>query len=226
MSVLDRIKLVDFPDDQYIREETPKKQIYLHHTAGNSNPFGVVEDWARTEERIATSFIIGGKPPKGITQWQDGQLVQCFSSKYWAHHLGIKANAVPPRSRPPLEITKGSIGIEICNWGWVSKRADGKFVNYVGGIMNPDEVIDLGYNYKGYRFWHNYTDAQIQSTKDLILFLCERWGIPRQFKGMEIFDIDLRAFHGETGIYTHNSVRKDKTDIYPHPKIIEMLKSL
>lgn len=226
MSVIDVIKLVEFPDDQYIKEETQKVQIYLHHTAGNSNPFNVVEDWARTEERIATAFIIGGRPPKGIGQWKDGQIVQCFSSKHWAHHLGIKANSVPPKSKAPLEIAKKSIGIEICNWGWVSKRPDGKFINYVGGIMNPDEIIDLGFNYKGYRFWHNYTDAQISSVKELLKFLCEKWKIPSVYKGTEIFDIDVRAFQGEPGIWTHNSVRKDKTDIYPHPKIIEMLKTL
>jgi len=35
-----------------------------------------------------------------------------------------------------------------------------------------------------------------------------------------------RALRGEAGVYTHNSVRYDKVDIYPHPKMIEMLKSL
>jgi len=31
---------------------------------------------------------------------------------------------------------------------------------------------------------------------------------------------------GKAGVFTHNSVRKDKVDVYPHPKLIEMLKSL
>lgn len=225
-NVLERIKLVDFPEEQYMREETPKTQIYLHHTAGNSNPFGVVEDWARNPERIATAFIIGGKPPKGITQWYDGQIVQAFSSKYWAHHLGIKATAIPPRSKPPMDIARGSIGIEICNWGFLTRRPDGQFINYAGGIMKQDEVFDLGYNYRGYRFWHDYTDAQLQATRDLLIFLGDRWKIPLTFKGPEIFDICNRAFMGEPGVWTHTSVRRDKTDCYPHPKLIDMLKSL
>lgn len=34
------------------------------------------------------------------------------------------------------------------------------------------------------------------------------------------------ANRGEAGVFTHNSVRMDKVDIYPHPKMIAMLKSL
>jgi hypothetical protein len=225
-SVLERIKLVEFPEDQYFREETPKKQIYLHHTAGNANPFSVVEDWKRTPERVATSFVIAGKPTSGMTQWTDGQIIQCYSSKYWGYHLGLKAANLPPGSKSPMEIQKTSIGIEICNWGWLTKNSKGNFINYVGGIMKPEEVVDLGTPYRGYRYWHNYTDAQIASVKDLLLFLGDRYKIPLTFKGMEIFDIDNRAFLGEPGVYTHTSVRKDKWDIYPHPKMIEMLRGL
>jgi len=29
-----------------------------------------------------------------------------------------------------------------------------------------------------------------------------------------------------SGIYTHNSVRPDKSDMYPCPRVIEMLKNL
>ena len=42
----------------------------------------------------------------------------------------------------------------------------------------------------------------------------------------DIWDITPRALKGEKGVFTHNSVRRDKVDIYPHPKMIEMLKSL
>ena len=42
----------------------------------------------------------------------------------------------------------------------------------------------------------------------------------------DIWDLTPRAYKGEAGIFTHCSVRPDKVDIYPHPKMIEMLKSL
>ena len=226
INILTQIKLVMLPEDQYFREVTPKTMIFIHHTAGNSNPLSVVEDWARSEERIATSFVIGGTPPKGITAWTDGMPVQCFSSNYWAYHLGIKATKMPPGSIAPMQIQKQSIGIEICNWGWVTKRPDGKFINYVGGIMSPEEIIDLGHDYRGYRYWHAYTDAQIETVRLLLLYLCEKWNITSTFKGMEMFDLDERAFKGESGIWTHTTVRKDKWDCSPQPKLIDMLKSL
>ena len=226
MSVLQKIQLIRLPEDQYIRTATNKKQIFLHHTAGNSNAAGVVEYWARTPERIATSFIIGGQPPRGITAWKDGQIVQCYSSQYWGYHLGIPSRSRPPGSRPSKQIEQESIGIEICNWGWLRQRPDGKFINYVGGVMNDSEVFDLQYKYRGYRYWHNYTDAQIDSVRELLLFLCNRWNIPTQFVGTSMFEINARAFRGQPGIWSHTSVRRDKTDIYPHPKIISMLSSL
>lgn len=224
--ILQQIKLVLLPSDQYFREETKKIQIYLHHTAGNSNPYSVIEDWARTDVEIATSFIVGGKPPKGVDAWVDGQLFQCFSSKYWAYHLGLKSTKLPPGSKSPMFLQKSSIGIEICNWGWLTKRADGKYINYVGGIVSPEEVVDLGYDYRGYRYWHAYTDAQIETTKLILQYLCKTWNIPAEYKGIEMFDLDDRAFQGESGIWTHSSVRKDKWDCSPQPKLIDMLKGL
>lgn len=224
--IIQQIKLVQLPDDQFFREATPKSMIVLHHTAGNSNPYNVIEDWARTEERIATSFVVAGRPPKGVYNWTDGQLFQCFSSSHWAYHLGVKATKMPPGSVSPMKLQKESIGIEICNWGWVVKQPDGRFLNYVGGVMSPNEVIDLGYEWRGYRYWHAYTDAQIETTRLLLLYLCNRWNIPKAFKGVEMFNLDTRAFKGEPGIWTHASVRKDKWDCSPQPKLIDMLMNL
>jgi len=224
--ITSQIKLVLLPDDQYFREETPKKNIYLHHTAGNANAASVIEDWAHSDERIATSFIIAGPPPKGVTEWTDGKIYQCFSSRYWAYHLGIKATKTPPGSLPPMQLQKQSIGIEICNYGWLTKRPDGKYINYVGGIMPPESIVDLGHEYRGYRYWHAYTDAQLASVSALVKYLCNKWEIPTEYKGIEMFELDERAFKGEPGIWTHSSVRIDKWDCSPQPKLIDMLKTL
>ena len=42
----------------------------------------------------------------------------------------------------------------------------------------------------------------------------------------DIWDVTTRALKGESGVYTHNSVRYDKVDVSPQPKLIEMLQSL
>lgn len=209
---------VDFPVNQYIREEHPKTQIYLHHTAGNSSGINTFQHWANTPERIATCVAISGKGSN------DGQIVQGFSSKFWAYHLGLRESTFDKYGLPYKSLDKISIGIEICNWGQLTRKGD-KFFNYVNREVPVDEVIDIKTPYKGFRYFHNYTDAQIQSVKDLLLLWKDRYNIPLTYRE-DIWGITTRALKGEPGVYTHNSVRTDKVDIYPHPKLIQMLKSL
>jgi N-acetyl-anhydromuramyl-L-alanine amidase AmpD len=210
----------EFPSSQYVREEFPKKQIYLHHTAGNSSATNVFRWWASNPERVATCVAIAGP---GSTDG-DGKIVQGFGSKYWAYHLGVKPIVFSRLGIPYTNLDKISIGIEICNWGQLS-YTNGKFYNYVGGEVAEKDVIKLDRPYKRHIYFHNYSDAQIQSVKDLLLLWKDRYNIPLTYKE-DIWDVTPRALRGESGVFTHNSVRLDKVDIYPHPKMIEMLKSI
>lgn len=205
---------VNFPTSQYFSEEVPKKQIYLHHTAGSDNAIGTFNYWASNAERIATCVVIQN----------NGRIVQGFSSKYWAYHLGVKRIVFDTYGLNYLNLDKLSIGIEICNWGQLS-QSNGRFYNYVGGEVNCSEVIELSQPYKGWKFFHNYSDAQIDSVRELLLLWNQRYGIPLTYNE-DIWQVNTRALKGEPGVFTHNSVRKDKVDIYPHPKMIQMLKSL
>ena len=40
------------------------------------------------------------------------------------------------------------------------------------------------------------------------------------------FEYQPLANEGAEGIWSHTNFRKDKFDVYPHPKLIEMLQSL
>lgn len=92
-------------------------------------------------------------------------------------------------------------------------------------LIPEKDVCVLDKPFKGSKYYHNYTDAQIESIRQLLVYWNKIYGIPLTYNA-DIFDVTSRALRGEPGVYTHNSVRKDKTDIYPHPKIIQMLKSL
>jgi hypothetical protein len=210
---------INFPSSQYIAEEHPKKQIYLHHTAGSPNGVGTFGWWASNTERVATCVAISGIG-KGCI---DGQIIQGFSSKFWAAHLGLQRATFSSRKIPFQQLDKISIGIEICNWGNL-REANGKFYNYVGKEMTQG-IIKLDKPYKGFQYFHDYTDAQIESVRQLLLLWNKRYGIPLDYCE-DIWDVTPRALRGEAGVFTHNSVRRDKIDIYPHPKMIEMLKSL
>lgn len=223
---LDVTKIIqyDLPENQYFKEEHPKSQIYLHHTAGNANAVGVYDGWKMTNDRIATCIVIAGKP-RATDRWKDGDIVQGYPSKYWAYHLGLKRETFSRFGVKYQSLDKISIAIEICNWGQLTKTARG-WETYVGSLVAQEDVCVLPTAFKGSRYYHNYTDAQIEAVRDLLVYWKDKWGIPISYKGDEIFNLDKRALAGEPGVYTHNSVRKDKVDVYPHPKMVEMLKSL
>ena len=223
MNIIQKIKWYPLAKDQYIKEETPKSTIYLHHTAGSSNPYATVRWWGETTERVGTAFVIGGKPYRSSDSWADGELIQAFSSKYWAYHLGVNYNNMPPGSVNSKILNSESIAIEICNFGYLNYH-DGHFMTYVNTIVPESEVMEV--NYKGRQYWHKYTDAQLETLRELLLYLTDKFEISREYKGIEMFRLDMRAFEHENGIWSHSSVRKDKTDIYPDPRIIAILEQL
>ncbi|MFN9953859.1 MAG: peptidase C14 caspase catalytic subunit P20, partial [bacterium] len=70
-----------------------------------------------------------------------------------------------------------------------------------------------------------YTDAQIESVRQLLLYWNKIHGIDLTYNE-DIWQVSDRALKGENGVFTHNSYRKDKTDVSPQPKLIAMLKAL
>jgi N-acetyl-anhydromuramyl-L-alanine amidase AmpD len=213
---LDIAKIVQerLSSDQYFAEDSKKLQVYLHHTAGGGNPVAVSRFWNSNDSRIATAFVIGER----------GTIVQCFSSRHWAWHLGVDAEDFAVNGAKYQNLNKLSVGIEVCNWGPL-KLKNGKFYNYVKGVVAPSMVTTLDKPYKGNIYWYKYTDEQIESTRQMVNYLCDTYKIPKEYRE-EIWKIDKEAFKGTPGIYTHNSVRKDKADIYPCPRMIQMLKNL
>jgi N-acetyl-anhydromuramyl-L-alanine amidase AmpD len=228
--VVDILNIIQrrLPSSQFVDKEYDKHQIYLHHTASSANPFGVVEYWTSTDERVGTAFIVAGTPTKGTTSYQDGDIIQCFPSKRAGWHLGVKQshlNAGKPGNKTSSWLNLNTVGIEICNWGYVSKTAKG-FMTYQGNIIPDSRVHEYETPFRGHKYYEKYTPAQIESTINLLDYLCTTYDIDRRFKGMEIFDIDKRAIRGENGIWTHCSVRPDKFDIHPYPPLIDALKSM
>jgi N-acetyl-anhydromuramyl-L-alanine amidase AmpD len=207
------IKQVAFSD--YYKEITAKKQIYLHHTAGTGIAENVFGNWERDKQgRIGTCVAIG----------RDGTIAQGFKSEFWAYHLGLTSQPFRANNLPFIPLDKISIGIEIVNWGFLTKKGD-KYLTYVNSEVHKDEVCTLDKPYKGQKYWQNYTDEQIESVVELLKLWKTKYNIDISYKE-DIWQVTPRALRGENGVFTHNSVRIDKCDVYPHPKLIEALKSL
>lgn len=65
---IDDIIKINFPEDQYFREETKKEQIVLHHTVSGIGVDGDISHWIGTTERIVTCIIVD----------REGKIHQCF----------------------------------------------------------------------------------------------------------------------------------------------------
>lgn len=208
-SVVDKIIQLPFPKEQYIPEVVHKDQIVLHHTASGSTAVADANYWKSTPERVATAFIID----------RNGTIYQCFSSGYWAYHLGMKANMGGVAG-----LDKGSIGIELDSWGILTEQ-NGKYYSWTKEEVPKERVQVYPKPFRGSKYYEKYTAAQLQSAKELVQFLAAKYKIPTTYRP-EIFDVDKKALSKVAGTYTHVSFRKDKSDCHPQPELIAMLKSL
>ena len=140
-----------------------------------------------------------------------------------ASHLGLK-------TANNTQLNKQSVGIEICNYGPLTKSKDGKFLTYVNSVIHESQVCDLGYKFRGFQYYHKYTDKQIESLKSLMLFLSQKYnidlkcGLVERLDRPDAFEVNQNALNGDYGVWSHSSVRKDKSDTFPQPELITMLK--
>lgn len=199
-----KTQTIAFPDDQYVKEVTTKKQICIHHTASGEGIEGDVNWWKKTPERVATPFLIDRK----------GVIYQLFDEKYWAHHLGLKVanNTI---------LNKQCIGIELDSWGWLT---DGK--SYTGTKVTAPTTSYAPAGWRGKNDFESYTPEQLKALGYLLAYLCKKHNISNEFKGLGIFEVDNRALSGQNGIFTHASYRADKTDCHPQPQFIDVLKNI
>lgn len=215
------IKQHYLPKGEYFAGPTKKQWMFIHHTAGWENPYNTISNWAKdTRGAIATEFVIGGQKINNNDAKYDGEVVQAFPTGGYAWHLGT-GNA---------PIHRNSVGVEVCNFGWIK---DGK--TYVDVVAHQSQIVTLKKPFRGYSVWHRYSDKQIESLKQLILFVANRdnidvrKGLPdliRQ-KGADAFDFfDLKKCEATPGLWSHTNVRKDKVDMFPQEELIDMLLSL
>ena len=210
------------PKGEYKEGPTNKEYVFIHHTAGWNNPYNTVNNWGRdTRGTVATEFVIGGQSVKGNDNKYDGEVVQAFPEGGYGWHLGRNGSSY---------MHSHSVGIEVNNFGWIK---DGK--TYAGTRVEESQIVTLDKAFRGYKTWHRYSDKQIYSLRELILYIGERdnidirKGLPAlvKDKGVKAFEFNEDAFYGRVkGLWTHTNTRKDKSDMFPQPELLDMLISL
>ena len=232
LAKLDLNKIIqhDFPTDRYFREQTDKNQLTIHHTVSGRGVEGDINWWLSNPSRIATAVIIN---------W-DGKIHQCFSSNYWAHHLGVKQevfNKYGITNTNNLNLNKKSVAIEIDAWGglvyhnkkWYPAKWDTNQRKHVANTniqaLSNDRVYEIPEGYRGFKAYEKYTNEQIEAVRQLLVFWGERFNIPLDYNE-DMWNISKNALSGKSGIWSHTAYRTDKSDCYPDDRLIEMLKSL
>ncbi|PHR48042.1 MAG: hypothetical protein COA32_05815 [Fluviicola sp.] len=218
-----------------------KQWIFLHHTAGWNNPYKVIDSWGRDKRgKIATEFVIGGQNIKDNNNDYDGEIAQAMPEGSYAWHLGVGNN----------EMHRNSIGIELCNFGYLTKggyytRVQGekkwieknksKHYTYVGTEAHPDQVVKLKTKFRGYEYWHKYSEQQLTSLKDLLIHIGNKHNIDIK-NGLQnlinnqgakaLNKVDRQMCIKEKGVWSHSNVSAVKFDVFPQKELLEMILEL
>jgi N-acetyl-anhydromuramyl-L-alanine amidase AmpD len=211
----------------YYSEAQPKKRIVLHFTAGHLQ--SDMNQLSQANYHVSVPFVIA----------RDGKIYQLFYSKYWSHHLGLSSG------NPGKIYDKESIGIELCNYGWLNpvgrqlETIYSRQMNNTTGIPNPVDVYaDLNESgaytqlvtpYRDQKFYASYTPAQMESLIVLVRYLTELYLIPREFIPVENRYLTNKTNMEFKGIVSHVNYRNSgKWDIGPAfnwPALIQGLQS-
>ncbi|MEL6924221.1 MAG: N-acetylmuramoyl-L-alanine amidase, partial [Bacteroidota bacterium] len=198
----------------YYNEVHPKEKIVLHFTAGYLK--SDIQALSQKNWHVSVAFVIA----------RDGTIYQLHNSDVWSYHLGrgaVGGNAVG---------SKKSIGIELCNYGYLVKKGNqletiySRVFNKVTGRNNPVDVycsLDdtemytvLDEPYRGQRYYATHTEAQYESLIVLLRYLTAKHDIPRDFLSEnERYQTTAKAAHFK-GILSHVNFRKSgKWDLGP-----------
>ena len=208
---------------EFLRKPGKNQYMFLHHTAGGSNPYRTIDHWGRdTRGRVATEFVLGGQNYRTGDDEYDGIMVQAFPENGYGWHLGKTGSGY---------MNRHSIGLEICSIGYL----DDEYKSYVNKKAHPDQVIKLEKAFRKRQLWHKYSSKQVEETHKLLKYIQERDEIDmriglqqliKKYGPTKAFEFQEDAYYGKMkGLLSHTNVRKGKMDIYPDPDIIDMILS-
>lgn len=217
------IETYHLPEGEYIKKETPKKWIMIHHTAGRHNPYKCIDHWARDNRgRVGTNYVIGGVSSDGKDKQYDGKILRAIDDEYFGWHIGRGGAYI---------IKEQSISIEICSAGGLKKK-DGKWYTWFGEVVDKSQVCVLSKKFRGYQAFQKYTPEQLKSLEALLKYLSKKHDINLKNGMHELMKKGVNAFEWNRdiceakikGLINHTNIRKDKSDTFPQPELITMIK--
>lgn len=206
---------------QYLNGNYSYDYIILHHTASYDNPYSVIDNWNSTTDRVATQYVIGGINPINGRNIYDGKILRSFTEGNTAYHIGNSGSSY---------MNTHSVGIELTNIGYID---NGK--TYVNTTCLPSQIYTLNKPFRGYTDYQRYSDKQLYSLKELLLYIANKHNIDLhtglyqwiKAEGVDAFNFKEESYRGEVkGLLTHCSIRRDKSDCFPQQELLDMIVSL
>lgn len=194
-----RLHSVDTKDFFY-KDVIRKEKIWVHGTAGILT--GDLWTLSQSNNHVSVAYTIA----------RDGTIYQLFDDRGWAYHLGGLSSA------PNKHWSQHSVAIELSNLGpLVESKSDPNILVDAYGkdyCTKFDTQFYGAVNYRGYKFFASYTDAQYAALNGLIKNLCEKHKIKfSKIAAEKAYD----WFPGtpQETVISHVNVRKDKFDLPP-----------
>lgn len=217
--ILEGIEPCLLPPNEYKQGLTKKRGIAYHHTAGSGDPYAVKSSWDGDDRgRVATEYGVGG--------WgkHDGKPLQYIPFDGYAHH--IMTTRMGFSESHNLTINQSYIGIEICNWGYLTEK-NGKFYTYTGLEIPIEQVCVLEKPFRKFKYWHKYTDKQLATVENLTIQLAKHYKLKleKPFERIDEswFELSWDALNMNRTLTTHTNFEAGKWDCFPQPEFLQML---
>lgn len=192
---------------------TTAKRVCLHYTCAH-NVDGSIAHWNTKSFAGGTPFVID----------RQGNLYIVFDYRSgYSYHMGLKTESAYLRDN----FECATLGIELCNAGYTSKK-NGLWVNPLGVVSDDANVVQINPPHRKNMYYEEYTDAQILTLTRLVVLLSLEFEFDISRLNMDtMFDYDPKwNINNRNGIITHCTVRQDKFDLAPTPKVVEFFNSL
>jgi len=155
-------------EDQPVRFESTPNQggelaprfLVIHYTAGASLDSSV--RWMQQRQAQASAHLVIGR---------DGTVVQMVPFNRIAWHAGRS-------SWGGLDgLNRHSLGIELDNWGHLTRRGADRWVSWMGREIDPSEVMEATHRHGAPSGgWHTFTPVQVEATIQVGMLLREKYG--------------------------------------------------
>jgi N-acetylmuramoyl-L-alanine amidase len=132
---------------------TPPTLLVMHYTASGGTAEGDARHFANQSRRGVSAHITVGRK---------AEIFQSVPFTNIAHHAGRSS------WRGRANCNHFSIGIEIDNWGILTKREDGTYRSWTNTKVDPAHVIKAAHKNGGPEtYWETYTEEQLAILEDV-----------------------------------------------------------